>query len=109
MAAAFIESDPTKNARVHQALRAIREGRAILGQEIAAAIQKRDGDGSQAAHYDVYAAKMGYVANDFVSVEAASKAGFDEMNSLYIILTKPTGQGDAAGAALDNACAKFGV
>lgn len=109
MAAAYIESDDTKNARVKQALRAIREGRAILGQELACAVKMIDGDTTQAAQFDVFAAKKGYVANDYADANTAAKAAYDELNSLYTILTKPSGQGDAAGAALDQACAKLGV
>jgi hypothetical protein len=109
MAANLIEADPTKAARIHQALRAIREGRTILRQELAAAVQARDGDGSLAAHYDLWAAKKGFVANDYATAEAAAKAGYDELSSLDFILNRGAGQGDAAGAALDQACAKFGV
>lgn len=109
MAAAYIEADPTKAARIHQALRAIREGRAILDQELKAAVQARDGDGSVAAHYDLWAAKKGFVANDYADANTAAKAGFDELNSLLLKLTKPAGQGDETGAAIDNACGKFGV
>ncbi len=109
MAANHIESDQTKNARVLQALRAIREGRAILGQEIAVALQMRDGDGSLASHYDVFASKKGYVANDYADANTAAKAGFDELNSLYAKLVKPAGQGDETGVAIDQACGKFGV
>lgn len=109
MAAAFIESSDTTNARVKQALRAIREGRKILREELAAATQQRDGDGSSAAHYDVYAAKKGYVANDYADANAAAKAGYDELSSLDFVLNRGAGQGDAAGVALDQACAKFGV
>jgi ABC-type uncharacterized transport system YnjBCD substrate-binding protein len=108
MAAAYIESGDTANARVKQALRAIREGRAILGQEIAAAVQKRDGDGSLAAHYDLYATKMGYVANDYATADAAAKAGFDELSSLHFKLTTNAQVTDVA-TAIDQACAKFGV
>lgn len=109
MAAPFVEVDQNKATRILQALRAIREGRAILGQEIASAVQKRDGDGSLAAHYDVFAAKLGFVANDYADANTAAKAGFDELDSLYAKLIKPAGQGDATGAAIDQACAKFGV
>lgn len=109
MAAVYIESDDIKNARIKQALRAIREGRAILRQELAVAVQQRDGDGSLAAHYDVYAVKKGYVANDYADANTAAKAGYDELSSLDFILNRAEGQGDAAGAAIDQACAKFGV
>lgn len=109
MAAAFIETDPSKAARIQQALRAIREGRTILRQELAVATQMRDGDGSSAAHYDVFAVKRGFVANDYADANTAAKAGFDELSSLDFVLNRGAGQGDAAGVALDQACAKFGV
>ncbi len=109
MAAPYIESDDQKNARIKQALRAIREGRAILGQEIAVAIQMRDGNGSLASHYDVFAVKKGYVANDYADANTAAKAAFDELDSLHSKLTKVAGQGDETGVAIDQACAKFGV
>lgn len=108
MAANYIEADPQKAARIHQALRAIREGRSILGQELAAAVQTTDGDGSQASHFDVYASKRGYVANDYGTAEAAAKAGYDELASLHFKLTTNSSISDMA-AALDQACAKFGV
>lgn len=109
MPANLIEADPNKAARIHQALRAIREGRAILNQELAAADQARDGDGSLAAHYDLWALKRGFLANDYASADAAAKAGYDELSSLAFKLNRASGQGDATGAAIDQACAKFGV
>jgi hypothetical protein len=109
VAAPFIEVDATKASRILQALRALREGRAIIRQELAAAVQMRDGDGTLASHYDVFAAKRGFVANDYADANTAAKAGYDELSSLDFVLNRAAGQGDAAGAALDQACAKFGV
>jgi hypothetical protein len=109
MAALFIEVDATKAARILQALRAIREGRAILAQELAAANQARDGNGSSAAHYDLWASKKGFVANDYADANTAAKAGYDELSSLSFKLHRGAGEGDETGVAIDQACAKFGV
>lgn len=108
MAANYIESDDQKNARVKQALRAIREGRAILGQELAAAAQMIDGNGSEASHFDLLANKRGYVANDYADANTAAKAAYDELSSLHFKMTSNSSITDMA-AALDQACAKFGV
>lgn len=108
MPANFVKSDDQKNARVKQALRAIREGRAILGQELAVADQMRDGNGSEASHYDLFASEKGYAAGDYVDANTAAKAAYDELASLHFKLTTNASVTDVA-AAIDQACAKFGV
>lgn len=84
MAANFIQVDKTTEfgrnlARGGQLLL---EGLQLLVQCRDNMIQARDGDGTQAAHYDLLRAQAGYVMNDYASADAAAKASFDELDSL---------------------------
>lgn len=84
MAANFIEGD--RNTAIYRDLvrygSMLREAVNGLAQVRARMLQMRDGDGTDAAHYDVLAAEGGYVANDYASANAAAKASFDELDSL---------------------------
>lgn len=94
---------------IKRALQMIREGREVLGNVREAMIQARDGDGSDAAHYDLLATEAGYAAGDYATANAAAKASFDELDSLHAKLTAPGGVGDSTGAAITQAAAKHGV
>lgn len=107
MAANYIELDRTTEigrrlSRYGQMLREAVDG---LAQTRAAMIQMRDGDGSQAAHYDVLAAEAGYVANDYADANTAARASFLELDSL---LSKVNTDAEVSfvRAALDQFCAK---
>lgn len=105
MAADFIkfnrQADISRaNAR---ALQLLREGTELLEHNRATMIHMRDGDGSSAAHYDLLASEGGYAAGDYADANAAAKASFDELDSLYAVLN------GGAMAAINQACAKHGV
>lgn len=110
MAANFIELNKTSDVGriLTRGLQMVREGREALRQARAILIQMRDGDGSDAAHYDLVASKAGYVANDLGSANAAAKASFDELDSLFSKLATDNATSNVA-AAIDQACAKHGV
>jgi hypothetical protein len=86
----------------------IREGRDVLAQARASMLQMRDGDGSQASHYDLLANAAGFGAGDYGSADAAAKASFDEVDSLAFKLTTNSSVSDMT-AAIDQCCAKHGV
>lgn len=111
MAANYIEFDKQSDVgrMVTRGLQLLREGREVLGNARAILIEMRDGDGSQAAHYDVIVGEAGYTANDYADANTAAKASFDEIDSLYSKITAPGGQGDSTGAAITQACARHGV
>jgi hypothetical protein len=84
MAANYIELDKSTEfgrnlARGGQLLL---EGLRLLVQARDNMMQARDGDGTDAAHYDLLASEAGYVANDYATANAAAKASFDELDSL---------------------------
>lgn len=111
MAANLIKFDRTKDIPrdVTRALQMIREGKEVLGHVREVIIQARDGDGSQSAHYDLVASEGGYEAGDYADANAAAKASFEELDSLYAKLNAGAGVGDSTGAAITQACAKHGV
>lgn len=110
MAANHIKFDQTTEIgrKVARGLQLLREGRQVLTEVREALIQTRDGDGSDAAHYDLTASLVGYQAGDYASANAAAKASFDELDSLHAKVTA-TATGDVTGAALTQACAKHGL
>lgn len=111
MAANFIDFDRQSDVgrQIARGLQLIREGREALSNARAILIQMRDGDGSDAAHYDLVAIEVGYQAADFASANAAAKASFDELDSLHAKITAGAGSGDSTGAAITQACAKHGI
>lgn len=102
MAATFIQVNKNSDFSrpMIRALQLLREGFQVLEGYRAQAIQARDGDGSDASHYDQNATLGGYVAGDYASADAAAKASFDEIDSLYALLNE---------AAINQACAKHGI
>ena len=110
MAAGIILFDRTKDAMRNKvrALQMIREGLDLLRSQRAIDLQYRDGDGSQTLHYDQLATAGGFTAGDYADANAAAKASFDEIDSLYAKLSTDA-QVTAVNAAILQACAKHGV
>lgn len=110
MAANLIKFDTTKPIprQIARALELIREGRQTLINIRAAMIQARDGDGSQASHYDLLASEGGYQAGDYADANAAAKASFDELDSLHAKLTTDASVSSVM-TAISQACAKHGI
>lgn len=110
MAATHIKVDATKEISRNgvRAVQMIREGCNLLAQWQSAVIQMRDGDGSSAAHYDLFATLGGIEAGDYADANTAAKSWFDEMDSLN---AKVNGNGstDNVNAAILQANAKLGV
>lgn len=111
MAANYVEMD--KNTEVPRmkarGLQMIREGRQVLRDARLIDFQLRDGDGTQDAHYALNAQEGGFVANGYATPAAAARKSFEELDSLLTKLNNGAGQGDATGAAIDQACAIHGV
>lgn len=110
MAANYIKGDPTKEVfrNIVRGGQMLREAVNLLAQQRAVILQMRDGDGSSAAHYDVFATAGGFSASDYADANAAAKASFDELDAL---LAKVNTDGNVAfvRAAIDQFCAKHGV
>jgi hypothetical protein len=86
----------------------LREGRDVLSEARAALIQMRDGDGAQAAHYNLLAAQAGFQAGDYADASAAAKASFDEIDSVWAKVATD-GATSSVSAAISQAAAKHGV
>jgi len=110
MAAGIIKYDRNSDAMRNKvrALQMILEGFELLERQRAIDIQYRDGDGSQAAHYDLLAAAGGFQAGDYADANAAAKASFDELDSLYAKLSTNASV-SSVNAAMYQAAAKHGV
>ncbi len=110
MAAGIIQFD--RNADVMRPvvrfLQMVREAREGLKNALAVMTQHRDGDGSQAVHYDLLALAGDFSAGDYATADAAAKASYDELASLNAKLTTNASVSDVL-AAVDQACAKHGV
>ena len=110
MAANHIEGDRTKPL-FRDAVRygtMLREAMLGLEQTRASILQARDGDGSLASHYDLVATLGGYVANDYADANAAAKASFEELDSLYSKVATDASVSSTRSAILQF-CAKHGV
>ena len=107
MAANYIELD--RNTEVGHKLSRygpmLREAVDGLAQIRDALIQMRDGDGTNAADYDVVVSEGGYVANDYVDANTAAKASFDELDSLLSKVNTDNAVSNVR-AAIDQFCAK---
>lgn len=103
MAANYIECNHTFAAirRGDAGIIKAREGREDLRISIASMLALIDGDGSQDSHFALLATEGEYQANGYATANAAARKHFEELNSLYAKISKPTGQGDATGAAID--------
>jgi hypothetical protein len=110
MAAEIILYDATKSPvkDAIDALRLIREGRERLRRARDVMIRYRDGDGSQAAHYDLLRVAGAYSQGDHATADAAAKASFDELDACIAKLTTNASVSDVL-AAVDQACAKHGI
>lgn len=110
MAAGIIKYDRNTDAMRQKvrALQMIREGLELLGNQRAIDIQYRDGDGTNAAHYDLLAVAGDFEAGDYADANAAAKASFDELDSLYAKLSTDASVSNVR-AAIYQACAKHGV
>ncbi len=94
--------------RIVRYLQMVREAREGLAETLAVLVQMRDGDGSQASHYDLLAVQAGFTAGDYADANTAAKASHDELASLIFKLTTNSSITDML-AAMDQACAKHGV
>lgn len=110
MAANFIDYDAQTpvGRKVARGLQMLREARDVLRDALALMAEMKDGDGSQASHFDLLAAEGGFSAADYADANAAAKASFDELNSLYFKLSTNAEVSDVA-AAITQACARHGV
>jgi hypothetical protein len=110
MAAAYIPFDRNKDVtrKVVGALQKLREGKQDLEDALEVMTQMKDGDGSQAAHFDLLASQGTFAAGDYADANAAAKAFFDEVSSLSFKLNT-NGSITDMDAALIQACAKLGV
>lgn len=91
-----------------RALGLIREGMLLLEATRGVWIQSRDGDGSQDAHYDLTATLGGFQAGDYANANAATRASFLELDSLYSKVGTNASVSDVR-AAIEQACAKHSV
>lgn len=74
-----------QNEIVRKAIRGLqqlREGKENVAQAFAAFDGLKDGDGSQAAHFDLMAVQCGITAGDYADANTAAKAFYDELNSV---------------------------
>lgn len=110
MAANHIELDKSTDVgrQLTRGFQMVREAKETLVHVRDVMIQMRDGDGSQASHYDVLAAEAGYVANDYADANAAAKASFDELDSLLSKINSDASVSNVL-AAINQACAKHGI
>lgn len=113
MAATFIGFDQTTpfGNRSTSGVRQVYSGVEQLRQALAMGREMIDGDGSDASHFALYASKNGFQANGYASANAAAKAHWDELNSLYAKLTA-TGVGNPVvdvGPAVTQAFARIGA
>lgn len=111
MAAPIILFDRTTDVgrAVYGALAAVRLAAEQLGHARQVMINACNGTTDTAAHFARLTALAGYQAGDYADGNAAALASFGQVDALYQILTKPSGQGDAAGAATAQACGMHGV
>ena len=111
MAAAIIDFDrgTSIGAALYSALQQVRDAVTKLGNVRAAMIQACDGTTNVAAHFAELVALAGYQPAGYATANDAALASFAQVDSLYQILTKPSGQGDAAGAAIAQASGMHGV
>jgi hypothetical protein len=91
-----------------RALQLIREGFETLKHVRDIEIQMRGGDGTQDVHYALNASEQGFQAGGYATAQAAARASFEELDSLYSKLSTDA-QVAAVNAAMFQACAKHGV
>ena len=110
MAAALIKADKTKEPlqAAIQAAKSIRDGMLRLEQARAAYIQGVDGSTAVASNFDLLALECGYAAGDYADANAATKASFDELDSLYSKICTDNNVSGVRSAILQY-CAKHNV
>ena len=115
MATTYIDFDQQSliGRKIARALGLIREGRDVLRDAHAMAEQMKQtgSDGQQASHWEQLANEGGYEGADQAAKNAAAKASFDELASLYYKLNVSGGENTVTdvGPAITQACAKHGV
>lgn len=110
MAANYIKNDRSKIVPQLAAagMQRIRDGVEMLVHARDIFLQQRDGDGSQASHYDFAATEGGFQAGDYADANAACKASFDEIDSLLAKVNTDNAVSNVK-AAIYQCCAKHGV
>jgi hypothetical protein len=110
MAANYIELDRTTDVgrNLIRGLQMLREAKDVLVNVRDVMLQMRDGDGTQASHYDVLRTEAGYIQNDYATPDAAAKASFDELDSLLSKINTDNSVSNVL-AAINQACAKHGA
>lgn len=104
MAANFIEVNKQHDV-IRQAIRGaqlLRDAEQHLASALAGMAALKDGDGSQASHFDLLASECEVLANDYADANTAAKALYDEVNSV-------AGNAAAGIAAAKQLCAYLGV
>lgn len=110
MAANIILGDKTTDlfrAKQHAILKIVEGLETLLSVE-QMEIQARDGDGSDAAHYDQNASLQSISAGDYADANTAAKASFDEGASLIAKLNTDASVSNVR-AAIYQYAAKHGV
>lgn len=82
--APFIEAN-AQHPVIRQAIRGaqlLREAESHIAAALAGMAALKDGDGTQAAHFALMTTECEVQQNSYVSANAASKALFDEVNSV---------------------------
>ena len=104
MSAQYIPTNPNlPNAgRLHQALRALREGAAILGQEVNSIVAMRNGDNSDVTHYAQVVTYYGVGAGQYADANTAAKRLDDETEAVK-------GNMDNVMASLNQLCGFLGI
>ena len=110
MAAAIFIFDPLKDPfkEVASAGAALRDARDRLKHARDEIIQWRSGDGSSAAHYALLQSKSSFEAGGYADANTATKAAFDELDSMISKLLTDASVSSIL-AAVDQFCAKYGV
>jgi hypothetical protein len=110
MAAGIILFDPQTEPmrKVVRGLNLVQEGKQVLIGALAIIEQYRDGDGSQAIHYDLLANAGTFASGDYADANTAAKASYDEVSSVLFKLNTNSSVTDVS-AAITQACAKHGV
>jgi hypothetical protein len=70
------------NRRLIRGLQMIREGKQNVEIALASYSAMKDGDGTQAAHFDQMVSICGITQGDYVDANTAAKKLFDECNSV---------------------------
>lgn len=110
MAAGIFLCDPLAQpiAEVLSAGRQIRDARNRLKNVRDVLTQFRSGDGSSAAHYALLQSKCSFVAGGYADANTATKAAYDELDSMISKLLTDASVSSVL-TAVDQFCAKYGI